>query len=136
MGAMSGGIDNGTPSKHCGNPEPHEKHAVTENWVTGEYLPDERSYCDGVPPLELFVELTVRVPMVALFGNDPTTQDKVLGLLHDEGLGILIDEVTESDTRCALRVRSGDGKDKVYPLLAGKRWPGFKVAVQGDQGQQ
>lgn len=129
MGAMSGGIDNGMSKVHCGLAEEHDVHLNSFPETVG-------SYCDGVPPLGHFVELTVRVPMVALFGNDPTTQDKVLGLLHDEGLGILIDEVTESDTRCALRVRSGDGKDKVYPLLAGKRWPGFKVAVQDDQGQQ
>lgn len=127
-------IDNGTPKRHCGLKTGHPRH-----WNIN---PTDGTYCDGVPELGHFVELTVRVPMVAFFGNDPTTQDKVMQLLHDEGLGIILDELVDADTRCALRVRSGDGEDKMYPLLAGRRWPGFKLGqpgfevAQDDKGQQ
>jgi hypothetical protein len=117
VGILEHGIDNGTPSRHCGDPASHPKHAVTENWVTGEHLPDERSYCDGVTPLGDFVELTVRVPLAGwLKPEDGLTHEELLRDMLEEGLSTYIwDELDASSTKAVLRLRAC-GKDAVYPL--------------------
>lgn len=128
MGSLDGGVDNGTPSRHCGKIEPHGKHHNVRS-PGGKPLGmnDLPSYCDGVPPLEPFVELTIRASMQELFGEMAPTQEQAQHLVARYGLGLLIDCLDKPETAMVLRVRSGDGQDKVYPLL--KRKDGSMMAV-------
>ena len=114
---MERGIPNGTPSKHCGNPEPHERHASVGEW------------CDGVPPLEPFLELTVRASVRELFGDVNPSHQQALHLIARYGLGMLVDCIEKPETARVLRVRTGDGVDKVYPLLVNADNKGFKAVV-------
>lgn len=129
--ALSHGIDNGTPSRHCGNDVEHPKHL---NAVLGESAPAsftddgkvmmnarkvvyDGTYCDGVPPLGDFVELTVRVPLTDYLAmTDVPTHSDALNAILDEGLSTYIwDELTSTRTRVALRLRT-KGEDRTYPL--------------------
>lgn len=121
MGEMKVIIPQG-PNRHCGKASEHERHSNVVP-VNGEFvLPREGrvvadgTWCDGVPQLEPFYELMVRVPMRA-FGMEPLTHLQSLEILADMGLGCLIDEIGESATT-TLRVRGRDGVDKVYPLTS------------------
>ena len=112
-------VDNGTPSKHCGILEPHPKHQnVRSPGGKPLGLKDLPSYCDGVPPLEPFVELTIRASVRELFGEVTMTHDQALCMVSKYGLGMLVDCIDKPETAKVLRVRSGDGKDKVYPLIS------------------
>jgi hypothetical protein len=117
-------LENGMPSRHCGLLDGHPRHP--------NLMPVDGTYCNGVTPLQPFVELTVRVPTRSLLGAEDNDHQKVLALLHDEGLGILLDMLDREETRCALRVRAG-AEDRVYPLLHRKGFPGFKAVVDAPQ---
>lgn len=104
---MTIGPDNTMTSRHCGQAGQHDRHGN---------LPIDGTYCDGVPRLGPFVELTVRVPLTGHMSMEPATHDEALHCILDEGLGAYIwDMLDEPTTRAALRLRWG-GQDRVYPL--------------------
>lgn len=112
-------IDNGLQNEHCGSPVQHPKHLVVVNGV----------YCDGVPRLEPFVELTVRASLTELFGDVVVTHDQALHLLGKYGLGMLVDIIGKPGTAIVLRVRSGDGNDHVYPMIRKSSGPGYVAVI-------
>jgi len=117
------------PNKHCGNVELHERHASVGEFVpvsaSGRRVQVGQTWCDGIPPLEPFVELTVRVPLAHFMGSDPEARHHkvILGWLAEEGLGVIVDEMGERGSATVLRVRTGDGVDRVYPLIRKKGGP-------------
>ena len=118
-----GSIDNGTPKRHCGNQELHVKHLnVHASLVDG-------TYCDGVPELGEFVELTVRVPLVAYLNmNDCASHQEALDTILDEGISTYIfDEVHSENSSVVLRLRV-KGEDRVYPLRGTDNGMGMEVA--------
>jgi hypothetical protein len=110
-------IDNGLRNEYCGAADEHPKHLVMANEV----------YCDGVPRPEPFVELTVRASLTELFGEMQVSHEQALHLVGKYGLGMLIDCIGKPETAMVLRVRSGDGQDKVYPLISSGS--GYKAVV-------
>jgi hypothetical protein len=130
MGSMSIIIPQG-PNRHCGNTEPHDRHEnlvnVTPLGSAEEKLvPGDGSWCDGIPPLQEFVELTVRVPLSAYFGDE---KPEDLGLDHravlqalgeETGYANFILELADaSDSSWVLRLRAA-GQDRVYQCPEGK----------------
>lgn len=109
MGKMTAILPQG-PNVHCDNHMPHEMHSNTMTTVLAN------AYCDGVTPLTPFYELMVRVPLSA-FGDEILSHVEALQLLADMGLSCLVDEIGES-AKTTLRVRGGDGVDRVYPLTS------------------
>lgn len=102
------------PHVHCGNQKQHERHPNSPIEPGG---PGSYSYCDGVPPLEPFLELVVRVPLIGEMSMHPATHQEVLECILEEGLQTYaFDELTSARTRVALRLRWG-GEDRVYPLV-------------------
>jgi hypothetical protein len=115
-------IDNGAPNVHCGNPAPHVRHGNTRK--------ARGSWCDGIPPLEPFVELTIRATLTELFGIDkPIRHDRALHLIAKYGMGMLVDCIDKPDTAMVLRVRTNDGRDKVYPIIKSSEGQGFKAVL-------
>lgn len=112
-------LQNGMPSVHCGQLEEHTKHPNK----------DQTTYCDGVQPLEPFVELTVRASMRELFGELAVTQEQARHLVAKYGLGLLVDCIGKPQTGMILRVRSEDGVDKVYPLVKRTLTSGYAAVV-------
>lgn len=98
------------PRVHCDNPEPHDKH-------TNHHPDFPYAWCDGVPVLEPFIELTVRVPLRNFYADEKPNHVTVLHLLAEEGPGIILDEIGVDNVATLLRVRTGDGVDRVYPLV-------------------
>lgn len=113
MGSLASILPQG-PNVHCDIAGAHGKHSNP----THENL---TAWCDGIPILDPFVELTLRVPLRKFFGDalEEATQQNVLGILTEEGLGVLVDEIGDEGTTTVLRVRAGDGEDRTYPLVKG-----------------
>jgi hypothetical protein len=105
------------PNIHCGDKEPHDKHA-------NAVVPN--AWCDGVPPLESFYELTIRVPL-SCYGHADDSHQQALHLLNEEGLGFILDQATNTAALLALRVRAG-GEDRFYPMFPNGT-AGFKMVV-------
>lgn len=105
-------IGNGLPHKPCGAiPGHHEVHTYAERQTEPSH------WCDGVPVLGPFVELTIRVPLVDEMSMEPATHEEALMCIMDEGVQTYVfDELLSSRTRVALRLRWG-GEDRVYPLV-------------------
>lgn len=95
------------PNRHCEVVRKHDRHSNEDT---------DGSWCDGVPRLEAFIELTIRVPMTSFMGDLKEDHQVVMGWLADEGIGIIVDEVGETARTC-IRVRTSDGIDRVYPLV-------------------
>lgn len=116
-----GEIDNGTPSRHCGLKAGHPKHQ--------NIMPADGTYCDGVPPLEDFLELTVRVPLVAYLSLvEYPDHAAALEAILEEGLGTYVwDEIDSARTKVLLRLRA-KGEDRVYPLRQIPNGIGMEVA--------
>jgi hypothetical protein len=111
MGTLKQPLPQG-PNVHCGKPEEHDVHPnVTDGRLN--------AYCDGVPQLDAFLELVVRVPIAPFgFPKDMPHEDLVQEI-RDEGIGtFVIDQIDDDLSRVALRVRWG-GQDRVYPLRRG-----------------
>lgn len=107
------------PNVHCGQPTSHEAHANLSE-PTGSSTEGESpsAYCDGVPLLESFAEIAIRVPLQHWSGTaDGRDHEGVLAFFAENGLGVFVDALGKPDTATLLRVRSEDGVDKVYPLL-------------------
>jgi len=99
------------PSQHCSDQQPHDMHLNTEPGTL------KGSHCDGVPVLEPFVELTVRVPLKAFGANGGhVSHQGILRLIGERGLGAIVDAMNSEHARVALRVRAGD-RDRVYPIF-------------------
>ena len=120
MGQMSEALPQG-PMVHCGDKESHGQHA---NPTHG----DLDAYCDGVTPLEEFVEITVRVPLSAYFGDEGpqgaglTSHREVIAAMADNNEQVLgwFWEMAD-DQLIPLRVRAC-GEDRFYQCQEGK-WP-------------
>jgi hypothetical protein len=118
------------PNRHCGNLELHERHALVE-----EFVPVDRegfgqsrvvqAWCDGIPPLEAFYELTTRVPLES-FQIAGASHEEALNYLRDNG-GLLFIMANVINSKVVLRVRAG-GEDRVYPIIAGRNG-GFSMVV-------
>lgn len=118
MGSVSQPLPQG-PNQHCGGTEPHSAHPNPSTLYA-------KAWCDGVPQLEPFVELVVRVPFVGYLTPMPgTPHEKVVQLIAEEGIGTYTtDEMGVGGyAKASLRVRWG-GKDVVYPLKDGRLEPG------------
>lgn len=92
------------PNMHCGNTEPHDKHPTTGAW------------CDGVPPLEPFVELVVRVPLTGDLAFPGEEHALIVQCILDDLPSYVFEEMyPPTAAKSSLRVRAG-GEDRVYPL--------------------
>lgn len=120
MGSELNFIDNGTPKRHCHLKCSHPRHHNIN--------PTDGTYCDGVPEVEPFLELTVRASIKELFGEMNLTHEQALHLVGRYGLGMLIDCIGKPETAMVLRVRVGE-KDQVYPLLKDRLTSGYKAVV-------
>lgn len=125
------------PNRHCGNPELHVKHASVGEFVpvsaTGERVQVGQAWCDGVPPLPPFVEVTVRVPIEQLgfIDADKVPHQLVLDELGRVGLGPVFSSIAYA-MALIIRVRTSDGIDKIYPML--KKEKGlYQVVVDAPQ---
>jgi hypothetical protein len=107
MGEVTTVIPQG-PNRHCGKLEEHERHP---NRAPG---PDY-DWCDGVPPIEPFVELTIRVPLKPQ-GVVADNHEMARRLFGRKGLGFFVENLEHPDTRLVLRIRTTD-KDAVYPVI-------------------
>jgi hypothetical protein len=96
-------IANGRAHHHCGKPQEHPVHENGDFW------------CDGVPVLGPFVELTIRVPLVGNLCFPKEAHEVVFETILEEMATFTWDEVDSHDTRTVLRLRQG-GEDRVYPL--------------------
>lgn len=113
------------PKLHCGNESLHTPHPNSSGQPPSS-TPEGDSpsvWCDGVPPLKPFVELTVRVPLDNHFISAEDLADLghggALDWIMEEGLSTFIwDEVDSPNTRAVLRLRAC-GHDRVYPLKNG-----------------
>lgn len=126
MGEMTTVIPQG-PNVHCGNEEPHDKHQNARG-IPGVGMTDLPSWCDGVPPLSQFVELTIRVP---LRPEGPSAKDHktALEVLARHGLSLFVTYMDHPSTDMVMRVRTAD-KDRVYPII--KRKGGLAAVVMPD----
>lgn len=109
MGQLSEIIPQG-PNIHCGLLASHSRHpnSGTPSW------------CDGIPPLEPFIELVVRVQLKDHLNPGGLTHSQLLKDIQEEGLQTYVwDEIDTSGTVAALRVRWG-GNDRVYPVVNGE----------------
>lgn len=110
------------PNVHCGNDAKHAKHSNRTNTFL------HAAWCDGEPPLEPFIELAIRIPLEAMFGDDLVSHVPVMRTLAEEGLATLVDYMNDKTAKTTLRVRTGDGLDRVYPVVKsritgqGKLW--------------
>jgi hypothetical protein len=103
-------IGNGLPHKPCGAiPGHHEVHTYAEGQTTPNF------WCDGVPVLGPFVELTIRVPLVGYLDFEESDHERTLEAILEELGTFTWDEVDSRDTRTVLRLRQG-GEDTVHPL--------------------
>lgn len=112
------------PNIHCGNDDLHVKHA---NTVIAN------AWCDGVPPLPPFVEVTVRIPIEKLgfFDADKVPHQLVLDELGRVGLGPVFSSIAHA-MALIMRVRTSDGIDKIYPMV--KKEKGlYRVVVDAPQ---
>ena len=124
MGTLNSIIPQG-PNRHCGNPEKHDRHSNVrlDDVADPKVFEYEGSWCDGIPPLEPFAELTIRVPLTrnvdgtgAIVVGDGSTYDLVVEILTDgDILSIFQAYFPLAKTSRVLRVRWG-GRDEVYPL--------------------
>lgn len=100
------------PMERCPVKEQHEVHPNAREGVLN-------AWCDGQPVLEPFVELTVRVPL-GEFGAEGGTHAEVLRDIRDEGIGTyVVDPIGDPGVAVALRLRTADGVDRVYPVKRG-----------------
>jgi hypothetical protein len=97
-------IGNGRAHHHCGKPQEHSVHENGDFW------------CDGVPVLGPFVELTIRVPLFDYLALNDCTHAEALDAILEELGAFTWDERDENGTRTVLRLRQG-GEDRVYPLV-------------------
>lgn len=113
MGSMRLPLPQG-PNQHCGSTDSHFPHPNPSTLYA-------TAWCDGVLPLEPFVELVVRVPLEHFGFPADHTHEQVVDDIVEEGLvTFTIDEMYHGGHgRAALRVRWG-GKDVVYPLVDGR----------------
>lgn len=116
MGESVTGILPQGPERHCGQPGYHPKHQNTHPLPPN---PVDGTWCSGVPVLEPFVEVTVRVPFnVALKSGEFVPKDHrgALMMLAIIGLGsVLVDNLDHADTRMTLRLRAGR-EDRFYQV--------------------
>lgn len=106
------------PNRHCGNANHHDRHVN---------LPVDGSWCDGIPLLPPFYELTIRLPLEVAGGiGAGASHQQALDYLQEWSLRVILDMV--SDAQTVLRVRTTDGVDKVYPVVAGRNG-GFSAVV-------
>jgi len=117
MGALKDLLPQG-PKVHCGVAGSHVQHPNPQP-------EQDTAWCDGVPQLEAFTELTIRVPL----GKEVSHQE-VLSLLSNNGLLFFVDSMDHERTKLVMRVRTGD-KDKVYPII--KRPTGLTAVVTPDE---
>jgi hypothetical protein len=123
------------PEWHCGNLVKHDKHASVGEFVPtgkdGSRVQVGQKWCDGNPPLEPFVELTVRVPLdhwrEKVWGHEEAL--RFLGLY---GLGLFSDAMGQEGVSMVMRVRTPD-KDHVYPVLKRKGSAGVSVILDAPQ---
>lgn len=102
------------PTQHCGNRQPHEMHVNEDPGAV------HGSHCDGVPPLDPFVELAIRVPMATFMETGlPVDQNEVLGRLCEFGVWPVVELVSRPGSSACVRVRTTDRVDKVYPVVRG-----------------
>lgn len=120
MGSVSLPMAQG-PRRHCGNPEPHELHPNHVPVEGAATIPQEvrtdGTWCDGIPPLQPFVELAVRVPLVGDLDFKGEPHSEVLRCILD-GLGSYIFDEMYPPTGVAkivMRLRV-TGEDGVYPI--------------------
>jgi hypothetical protein len=120
------------PKVQCGMGEKHEEHhnvrskgAVPKGMVRfgSSNLP---SWCDGLPPLEAFVELTIRVPLRGE-GFASTSNAAAMKFVERAGLAVFVNYLDHPDTSLVLRVRTQDLVDKVYPVISNPEGVGFKA---------
>jgi hypothetical protein len=126
MGQLSSILPQG-PEVHCGLRAKHPAHTNNSNTVI------HNAWCDGNPPLEPFVELTIRVPMN--FWRDDMPEwghAKVLTFLGLQGIGVIVDAMGHEDAAMVMRVRTND-KDHVYPVLKKKGRSDLSVVVDEPQ---
>lgn len=115
MGSLKGPLPQG-PMKHCGDLQPHDKHP-NQSTIGGKA--SVGMWCDGIPPLEPFLELTVRVPL-GNFPGEGGTHTELMRDICDEGIGTYaIDPIGDPGVTVVLRVRTQDGVDRVYPVKRG-----------------
>jgi hypothetical protein len=98
------------PNTHCGDVGSHTAHPNPQPVAP-------TAWCDGVEPLDLFLELVVRVPLKELFSDNyrAYSHADVMQTMADGGVGIVADYIDEGAVT-TLRVRTGDGVDRVYPV--------------------
>jgi hypothetical protein len=116
MGSLSGGVIPQGPNRHCGDIEKHESHAHLPNVEDG-FASSDHAWCDGIPPLEPFVELVARVPLGSWGFPEDYTHAQVVQAIQDEGIPTFVfDEMAPGGfAKASLRVRWG-GVDRVYPV--------------------
>jgi hypothetical protein len=118
------------PMVYCGNIEEHDKHPMPgQGFVRG---PDfKNAWCDGVPELKPFVELTIRVPLQsAAFAS--TSHEAAMRFMERAGLEMFINYMDHPDTSLVMRVRTADRGDRVYPIIRNAEGKGFKAVVMPD----
>jgi hypothetical protein len=125
MGKMTTVIPQG-PNMHCGDTREHSKHVNEDpGFVRG-------SWCDGVPPLSSFVELTIRVDLERWAGTaGGQDHETVLKFLAEHGFGVIIDGIGHKLGAVVLRVRTED-RDKVYPIIKATGSTGLTAVVMPD----
>lgn len=111
MGALSEAMPQG-PNRHCGDVERHIAH-------TNPSSAEDTAWCDGIPPLEPFVELVARVPLGSWGFPEDYTHAQVVRAIQDEGIPtIVFDEMAPGGfAKASLRVRWG-GEDRYYPVVS------------------
>lgn len=134
MGSVNMPLPQG-PMAHCGDLEPHDKHASVGEFVpvssSGRRVQVGQAWCDGVTPLEPFVELTIRVPLQA-GGPATASHEAAMRFVERAGLDVFVSYIDHPDSSLLLRVRTADLVDRVYPVIRNKDSKGFKAVVMPD----
>lgn len=124
MGNLSVPLPQG-PMKHCGKLEAHDKHPNLSTVGGGVAM-----WCDGVTPLEPFVELTIRVPLSN--GGAAVSNAAAVKLLATHGMSFFVNYLDHPKTALVLRARTQDGVDRVYPVIRNAEGKGFKAVEMPD----
>ena len=135
MGEIERVIPQG-PNRHCGKLEQHDKHPnyipVQGTIPATDGVTIDGSWCDGVPPLEAFAELTIRVPL-SKGGVAATSHEAAFKLVQAAGLSLFVNYLDHPKTALVMRIRTADGQDRVYPVIRNKDGKGFRAVVMPDE---
>jgi hypothetical protein len=115
------------PMVRCDLVAQHEPHSMRLESVV------PNAYCNGVPTLDPFIELAIRVDL-ELWGGTAggRTHQEVLDFFAQHGLGLIVDAIGSEKAASVLRVRTGEGHDQVYPIV-GKRGNELRVVIDAPQ---